>query len=204
VIHGVARSSAASGNFTRGNDVPGPTALRSDTVQRAGDFWSDTDVPRDTLVDVVPQGALETPPTGEWIGSVVAGRYAIVQRLGSGAMAVVFGGNLGMPHSMISEPRRGCLLDARSDVGSAGATLWTATVGHPPFDADDLAALMRPIATTPAPSLAELRPESGPAFADTIDRALRTGPAERWADARAFGAVLHVGGARVDALDWDE
>jgi hypothetical protein len=44
----------------------------------------------------------------------------------------------------------------------------------------------------------------GPAFTDTIDRALRNDPRGRWANARAMAAALHEGGIRVDALDWDE
>ena len=310
---------------------------------------------RDTLVDAVPQGALEAPPSGERIGTLVAGRYALDRLLGSGAHAAVFGGfdrlagdavavkvlhdrhahdldhvarllreaevmraiahpgvlrvrgagqddagrwyiamelldgedlasaiergpleaplvveighqllailaaahargiihrdvkpenvflahdeagslsvklldfgvaktadatspagsvhrtlegaKIGTPHYMSPEQWRGLPLDARSDVWAAGAVLFTATTGFPPFDADDLGTLMTRITETDAPSLARLRPEIGPAFVDTIDRALASEPTERWADARAMAAALHVGGARVDALDWDE
>jgi serine/threonine protein kinase len=322
---------------------------------RESDAWKGDAPSRDTMVDVVPQGALEAPPSGERIGSVIADRYAIDRLLGSGAMAAVFGGvdrvtgepvavkilherhahdrdlvarllheaqimrainhpglarvldagqdqagrwflaidlfegedlstaiergpleadaivaighqllatlaathargiihrdvkpenvflardesgslrvklldfgvakalhaatsmrggmrtldgvKIGTPHYMSPEQWRGLELDARSDVWAAGAVLFTATTGAPPFDADDLGTLMERVTKIAPPSLAKLRPEIGPAFVDTIDRALATSPLDRWADARAMAAALHVGGARVDALDWDE
>lgn len=123
---------------------------------------------------------------------------------GPAPMHTLEGVKLGTPHYMSPEQWRGLELDARSDVWAAGAVLFTATTGAPPHDADDLGSLMQRVTTTAAPSLAQLRPEIGPAFVDTIDRALATDPADRWVDARAMAAALHVGGARVDALDWDE
>ncbi|MDQ3036714.1 MAG: serine/threonine protein kinase [Myxococcota bacterium] len=327
----------------------------SERRSRESDAWKGDAPSRDTMVDAVPQGALEAPPSGERIGTIIADRYAVDRLLGSGAMAAVFGGvdritgepvavkvlhdrhahdrdvvarllheadvmraighpgvarvldagqdatgrwflaidlfegedlseaiergplpadavvaighqllsalsaahargivhrdvkpenvflardesgslrvklldfgvakardaaistrggmrtldgvKIGTPHYMSPEQWRGLALDARSDVWAAGAVLFTATTGMPPFDADDLGTLMERVTSTDAPSLAKLRPEIGPAFVDTIDRALATAPAERWADARAMSAALHVGGARVDALDWDE
>ena len=326
------------------------------TGRGSRDSWASEPPPRDTLVDGVPSGALEAPPSGERIGQLVNDRYAIDRLLGSGAMGAVFGGidrmtgapvavkilhdrmaghhdsvarflneaklmrsiahpgvlevieagqdragrwfialellrgddlataieehgplpadlvveighqllaalgaahargivhrdvkpenvflhkdtsgslrvklldfgvakqvtqadpvglamrtlegvKVGTPHYMSPEQWEGLALDARSDVWAAGAVLFTATVGYPPFDADDLGTLMTRVTTTDAPSLAKLRPEIGPAFVDTIDRALATDPRQRWADARVFAAALHVGGARVDALDWDD
>ncbi|WP_236516632.1 serine/threonine-protein kinase [Sandaracinus amylolyticus] len=318
------------------------------------DEWMGEAPSRDTMVDAVPTGALEAPPSGERIGAIVAGRYRVERLLGSGAHAAVFGGvdqhtgdavavkvlhdrlahdrdhvarllheaeimreiahpgvvrvmgagqdeggrwyiaiellegedlataiergpldaalvveighqllatlaaahargiihrdvkpenvflardelgslrvklldfgvakstearasspvhrthdgvKIGTPHYMSPEQWAGLPLDARSDVWAAAAVLFTATVGVPPFDADDLGTLMTRVTETDAPSLAALRPEIGPAFVDTIDRALATDPADRWPDARAMAAALHVGGARVDALDWDE
>ena len=114
------------------------------------------------------------------------------------------GVRLGTPHYMSPEQWRGEELTERSDVWAAGAVLYTATMGDPPYDAEDLGELMELITKTPAPSLAKLRPELGPAFTDTIDRALKNDPRQRWANARAMAAALHEGGIRVDALDWDE
>ena len=114
------------------------------------------------------------------------------------------GVKLGTPHYMSPEQWRGESLDARSDVWAAGAVLFAATMGEPPFDAEDIGALMDKVTREPAPSLAKLRPDLGPAFTDTIDRALATEPLRRWVDARAMAAALHTGGVRVDALDWDE
>jgi len=114
------------------------------------------------------------------------------------------GVRLGTPHYMSPEQWRGEELTARSDVWAAGAVLYTAIMGDPPYDSNDLGELMERITRTAAPSLAELHPEMGPAFTDTIDRALRNDPKQRWANARAMAAALHEGGIRVDALDWDE
>jgi serine/threonine-protein kinase len=114
------------------------------------------------------------------------------------------GVRLGTPHYMSPEQWRGESLTERSDVWAAGAVLFTAIMGDPPYDSDDLGALMDMVTKRAAPSLAELHPEMGPAFTDTIDRALRNDPKQRWANARAMAAALHEGGIRVDALDWDE
>ncbi len=114
------------------------------------------------------------------------------------------GVRLGTPHYMSPEQWRGEQLTARSDVWAAGAVLYTATIGDPPYDAEDLGELMERVTKTSAPSLAKLRPALGPAFTDTIDRALKNDPRQRWANARAMAAALHEGGIRVDGLDWDE
>jgi len=114
------------------------------------------------------------------------------------------GVRLGTPHYMSPEQWRGEELTERSDVWAAGAVLYTATIGDPPYDAEDLGELMERVTKTSAPSLAKLRPELGPAFTDTIDRALKNDPKVRWANARAMAAALHEGGIRVDGLDWDE
>jgi serine/threonine protein kinase len=114
------------------------------------------------------------------------------------------GVRLGTPHYMSPEQWRGEELTERSDVWAAGAVLYTATMGDPPYDADDLGDLMEKVTKTAAPSLAKLHAAIGPAFTDTIDRALRNDPKQRWANARAMAAALHEGGIRVDALDWDE
>ena len=114
------------------------------------------------------------------------------------------GVRLGTPHYMSPEQWRGEALTERSDVWAAGAVLFTAIMGDPPYDSTDLGELMELVTKTPAPSLAKLHAELGPAFTDTIDRALKNDPRQRWANARAMAAALHEGGIRVDALDWDE
>jgi serine/threonine-protein kinase len=114
------------------------------------------------------------------------------------------GVRLGTPRYMSPEQWLGESLTERSDVWAAGAVLYTATMGTPPYETDDLGELMEMVTKVAAPSLAKLRPELGPAFTDTIDRALKNDPSQRWANARAMAAALHEGGIRVDALDWDD
>ena len=114
------------------------------------------------------------------------------------------GVRLGTPRYMSPEQWQGEALTERSDVWAAGAVLFTATMGVPAYETDDLGELMEMVTNQPAPSLAKLRPELGPAFTDTIDRALKNDPKQRWANARAMAAALHEGGIRVDGLDWDE
>jgi serine/threonine protein kinase len=120
----------------------------------------------------------------------------------AGAVRTHEGVKLGTPHYMSPEQWRGEPLSARSDVWAAGAVLFTAVMGNPPHDADDLGALMEQITKRPAPSLKKIRPEIGPAFVDAIDRALATEPDKRFADCRAMAAFLHMGGVRVEELDW--
>lgn len=120
----------------------------------------------------------------------------------AGAVRTLDGVKLGTPHYMSPEQWRGEPLTARSDVWAAGAVLFTAVMGVPPFDADDLGTLMESITRSAAPCLARLRPEIGPAFVDTIDRALATDADKRFADCRAMAAALHTGGVRVEELDW--
>jgi serine/threonine protein kinase len=120
----------------------------------------------------------------------------------AGAVSTLDGVKLGTPHYMSPEQWRGAPPSARSDVWAAGAVLFTAVMGVPPFDADDLGALSELITRRPAPSLARLRPEIGPAFVDTIDLALSTDADKRFADCRAMAAALHTGGVRVEELDY--
>jgi serine/threonine-protein kinase len=81
-------------------------------------------------------------------------------------------------------------IDARTDVWSAGATLFTLASGKLVHEADNAQQIMIRAATTPAPSLAAVLPECPGAVVDVIDRALAFQKAERWDSAAAMQTAL--------------
>ncbi|MCB9524371.1 MAG: serine/threonine protein kinase [Myxococcales bacterium] len=91
---------------------------------------------------------------------------------------------------MSPEQTEGRRLDPRSDVFSAGAALYQAAVGRPPFVAEDDAALMVAIRDTPHAPASHQRPVLGAAFDAVLDRALAKDAADRYPTARAFADAL--------------
>jgi serine/threonine protein kinase len=99
---------------------------------------------------------------------------------------------MGSPSYMPPEQARGRweLVDARSDLWSLGATMFTLLTGRPPRSEETIPELLAAAILTPVPSLAEVMPEAPAALVALVDRALRMDPSERWPDADAMRAAV--------------
>lgn len=95
---------------------------------------------------------------------------------------------LGTPAYMSPEQARGRweLVDARSDIYSVGATLFTLFTGRPVHEALTRNEQLGLAMTAEAPSLVGRVPELPDRFARIVDRALRYAPEERWPDAESM------------------
>jgi serine/threonine-protein kinase len=100
---------------------------------------------------------------------------------------------MGTPAFMSPEQAMGKVVDSRSDLFSAGATIFTLLTGRNVHTGDTGQELMVKAATEPAPALASVRPDVPSAVATIVDRALAFAPHDRWESAAAMRDA--VGGA---------
>ena len=95
----------------------------------------------------------------------------------------------GTPHYMSPEQAAGDPVDGRSDLYSLGVTMYFAVTGQRPFEYPPTpGALLSGRAVIP--SVASLRTDLPPAFAQAIDRCLEPDPAARFASAEELSAAL--------------
>jgi serine/threonine protein kinase len=100
----------------------------------------------------------------------------------------------GTPAYMSPEQVKAGIVDARSDVYTAGILLFELLAGRRPFLADSYEGYLGAHLTQPVPALAKLRPKIPAArlFQALIERAMAKKPAERFADAGAMLAGLEA------------
>lgn len=103
---------------------------------------------------------------------------------------------LGSPAYMAPELLAGRTPDARSDLYALGILLFQLVAGRLPFESSALGALLRDVATLPAPDLRTLASEPDdpalPALADVVAALLAKAPADRPADGTAVAAALEA------------
>jgi serine/threonine-protein kinase len=97
---------------------------------------------------------------------------------------------LGSPAYMAPELLAGASADARSDLYALGVLMFQLLAGRLPFEADGMGALMRQIATAPAPDLLALRPALQADLCACVHGLLAKSPAGRPASARALSHTL--------------
>jgi serine/threonine-protein kinase len=105
------------------------------------------------------------------------------------------GAVLGTPNYMSPEQVQGLVVDARSDLFSAGVVLYQMLTGHLPFEADSMISVVYKIANTDAPSLDKLRPDLPLSLRRVIARALKKAPDKRYQTGEAMAQAL-IGVAR--------
>jgi predicted ATPase len=100
---------------------------------------------------------------------------------------------LGTPAYMAPEQATsGAALDGRADVYSLACVTYEMLVGEPPFTAPDIWSLLGRHAKDPVPSLESVRPDTPPALARAVERALSKRPEDRYPTAAAFGEALRL------------
>ena len=110
-----------------------------------------------------------------------------------GKALTVTGLPIGTPAYMSPEQVEGRPdVDGRSDVYSLGCVLFEMLVGRPPFLGRSARAVMQQHVATPAPSLAELRPDLAPELRSAVERAISKDRGERFQTAKAFGEELQL------------
>jgi len=102
----------------------------------------------------------------------------------------VTGTVMGTPAFMAPEQASGKAVDGRADLWSVAASLYYATVGRPPFVADNYNVLIARILTQPPPDVRAVHPDLPEPFATVIERGLRSNPDDRVGTAREMASVL--------------
>lgn len=110
----------------------------------------------------------------------------------------VHGEVVGTPAYMSPEQARVSDLNPRTDLFSAGATLYQLATGSSPFQGDSIVASIQKVVQYTPPPLATVRDDIPPWFSDLVDRLLAKRPEDRPVDA---GEVLALAGFRLGASD---
>jgi eukaryotic-like serine/threonine-protein kinase len=107
----------------------------------------------------------------------------------SGSVATLPGSALGTPGYMSPEQARGELdqLGPQSDVYSLGASLYCLLTGRPPFEGEDIGAVLRQVQRGEFPPPRHLDRSIDPALEAICLKAMALGPAGRYASCRALG-----------------
>jgi serine/threonine protein kinase len=115
--------------------------------------------------------------------------FGVARLVGAGATRS--GQLLGTPAFMAPEQAGGRIreIDARTDLWSLGAVMFTLLTGRPVHLAANPAEQMIYAATQPAPAIGAIAPVPA-ALSNVIDRALAFGREARWASARAMQEAL--------------
>ncbi|HKP64829.1 MAG TPA: protein kinase [Polyangiales bacterium] len=111
------------------------------------------------------------------------------------------GSVLGTPQYMSPEQAQGGRIDARSDIWSVGAMLYRALAGRAPYQGETYNALIVSIVTNQHAPLEQSRPDLPSGLLETVERAMRKSPGDRFETAEQMGAALKavILGARAAA-----
>ncbi|MDE2198293.1 MAG: protein kinase [Rhodospirillales bacterium] len=112
-----------------------------------------------------------------------------IARIDSSAMTQA-GTVLGTPAYMSPEQLMGQVVDARTDIYSAGVLLYQLLTGERPFDGS-MSAIMHKALNTEPPLPSQLSVTCPPAFDAVVRRAMAKRPEHRYPSAAAFAAALH-------------
>jgi serine/threonine-protein kinase len=108
---------------------------------------------------------------------------------------------VGSPGYMSPEQALEQPVDARADIWGVGALLFHALAGVTPYHDEDLVELLTKVATAPAPSLAEFRPDLPRWLVEIVDRALARERSERFQSAAQMADALRRRGAVEESLE---
>jgi serine/threonine-protein kinase len=97
---------------------------------------------------------------------------------------------MGTPSYMAPEQARGDRVDHRADIYAAGAILYRALTGQPPFDRDDPSATLVAVLSEEPPRPSSLNPEIPADLEVVMQRAMAKAPDERYATIDDFYRAL--------------
>jgi serine/threonine-protein kinase len=98
----------------------------------------------------------------------------------------------GTPQFAAPEQLLGERVDPRTDLYSLGAVAYFALLGRPPFEGPTPEAILAKQTTDALPSLRQARADVSREIEDVLQRAVRSDPAERYANAAAFREALDL------------
>ncbi len=93
-------------------------------------------------------------------------------------------GTIGTPDYMSPEQLRGERGSAASDIYAVGVILYEMLCGRPPFEGDNIFAVMNQHIAQDPPSILEFNPQISPALATVVMRAIRRDPEKRYQSMR--------------------
>lgn len=99
---------------------------------------------------------------------------------------------LGSPKYMSPEQILGKEVDGRSDIFALGVVLYEMLTGKPPFEGDDLAAILHAILNTTPPAPSSRRRQTHPGFDRIVAKALAKDPADRYQTAYEMAEDLEA------------
>jgi serine/threonine-protein kinase len=145
-------------------------------------------------------------PMGKSEPCAAAGERTLVPSSSSGSSETLPGSALGTPSYMSPEQARGDLghLGPRSDVYSLGATLYCLLTGKPPFESDDVGAVLRAVQEGNFRPPRELDRSLDPALEAVCLKAMATKPEERYSTPRALADGLERWMADEPVTAWRE
>ncbi len=104
-------------------------------------------------------------------------------------------GTVGTPDYMSPEQIKGERGAASSDIYATGVILYEMLSGHPPFEGENVFAVMNQHATQDPPSILQSRPDLSPELATVIMKSIRRDPEKRYKSMREMESALQ---------NWDE
>ncbi len=124
-------------------------------------------------------------------GTVKLGDFGIAKVLQSGDGLTATGSVMGTPAYMAPEQATASELGPPTDIYAAGVMLYQLLSGRLPFDTggEAIAQLYQHVNQAPRP-LAEAAPDVPAPLSAVVHRALEKDPADRYADAEAFGVAI--------------
>ncbi len=124
----------------------------------------------------------------------------------SGSVETQPGSALGTPAYMSPEQAAGDLdrLGPRSDVYSLGATLYCLLTGNPPFEGDDIGAVLRAVGKGDFPRPRSVDPSIDPALEAVCLKAMATNLEDRYASCRALADDVERWAADEPTAAWPE
>jgi urea transport system substrate-binding protein len=136
----------------------------------------------------------DVKPANIWL-EAGSGRVKLLDfglaRAAGGSTGLTRTGNIiGTPDFMSPEQARGEELDARSDLFSLGAVLYTMCSGQVPFQGSSVMAVLTALAVKKPRPILETNPDVPPDLAGLVESLLQKDPAHRPASAGEVGAAL--------------
>lgn len=135
--------------------------------------------------DLKPSAVLFQSVPGQDDPQLVLADFGIAKSIAKSKTTVA----TGTPHYMAPEQAEG-RVDERTDIYSAAVILYEMLAGRVPYAFDTLAEVIRAQAAGPPVAIGLLRPDTPPALADAIGKALSHNPEDRFAGATEWKQAI--------------